>query len=91
MDKVTASKILRSLYLDVFCSYILFVILYASNLQEKGLRKKLQDETVKGIMLKVTPLRMEKHNSLLAKLKSEVVQAHDEVLKLKGAIPKGMI
>ncbi|XP_047150579.1 uncharacterized protein LOC124822601 [Vigna umbellata] len=56
--------------------------------KEKGLRKKLQEETVKGIMLKVTPLRMEKHNSLLAKLKSEVVQAHDEVLKLKGALPK---
>ncbi|QCE13955.1 hypothetical protein DEO72_LG11g953 [Vigna unguiculata] len=31
-------------------------------------------------MPKVTPLGMEKHNSLLAKLKSEVVQAH-EVLK----------
>ncbi|WVZ15612.1 hypothetical protein V8G54_013178 [Vigna mungo] len=56
--------------------------------KEKGLRKKLQDETVKGIMLKVTPLLMEKHNSLLAKLKSEVVQAHDEVLKLKRALPK---
>jgi len=42
-------------------------------------------------MLKVTPLQMEKHNALLTKLKSEVVQAHDEVLKLKGALPKGMI
>ncbi|QCD93247.1 hypothetical protein DEO72_LG5g1319 [Vigna unguiculata] len=33
---------------------------------------------------------MEKHNVILAKLKSEVVQAHDEVLKLKGAVPKVM-
>lgn len=32
VDKVTASKVLRSLYLDVFCYYILFVILYASYL-----------------------------------------------------------
>ncbi|QCD93235.1 hypothetical protein DEO72_LG5g1307 [Vigna unguiculata] len=56
--------------------------------KEKGLRKKLQSETVNGIMLKVTPLQMEKHNALLTKLKSEVVQAHDEVLKLKGALPK---
>ncbi|QCD93306.1 hypothetical protein DEO72_LG5g1379 [Vigna unguiculata] len=31
---------------------------------------------------------MEKHNVILAKLKSEVVQAHNEVLKLKGAVPK---
>jgi len=37
-------------------------------------------QTANGIMPKVTPLGMEKHNSLLAKLKSEVVQAH-EVLK----------
>jgi len=43
------------------------------------------------MFLKVTPLQMEKHNVILAKLKSEVVQAHDEVLKLKGAVPKGMI
>ncbi|QCD93269.1 hypothetical protein DEO72_LG5g1341 [Vigna unguiculata] len=47
--------------------------------KEKGLRKKLQFETINGIMLKVTPHQMEKHNALLAKLKSEVVQAHDEV------------
>ena len=32
VDKVIASKVLRSLYLDVFCSYIVFVILYASYL-----------------------------------------------------------
>jgi len=34
---------------------------------------------------------MEEHNALLAKLKSEVVQAHDKVLELKGALSKGMI
>jgi len=43
------------------------------------------------MFLKVNPLQMEKHNVILAKLKSEVVQAHNEVLKLKGAVPKGMI
>jgi len=43
------------------------------------------------MFLKVTPLQMEKHNVILAKLKSEMVQARDEVLKLKGAVPKGMI
>jgi len=43
------------------------------------------------MFLKVTPLQTEKHNAILAKLKSEVVQAHDEVLKLKGAVLKGMI
>ncbi|QCD93277.1 hypothetical protein DEO72_LG5g1349 [Vigna unguiculata] len=41
------------------------------------------------MFLKVTPLQTEKHNAILAKLKSEVVQAHDEVLKLKGAVLKG--
>jgi len=46
---------------------------------------------VKTIMLKGTPLRMEKRNALLAKLKGEVVQAHDKVLKLKGVLPKGMM
>ena len=51
----------------------------------------MQNETVKAIMLKVTPHRMEEHNALLAKLKSEVVQAHDKVLELKGALSKGMI
>ncbi|ESW23630.1 hypothetical protein PHAVU_004G063500 [Phaseolus vulgaris] len=56
--------------------------------KEKDLRKQLKNEMVKTIMLKGTPLRMEKRNALLAKLKGEVVQAHDKVLKLKGVLPK---
>ncbi|RZB70907.1 uncharacterized protein LOC114381176 isoform X1 [Glycine soja] len=61
----------------------------AAKEKEKGLRQKLQNEMVKAVLSNVAPLRMEKHDALLKKMKSEVAQAHAVVLKLKGTIPKG--
>lgn len=90
-EKVTANKVLCSLYRDCPCCYLVFIILYACYLQEKGLRQKLQNETVKAVLSNATPLKMEKHDALLKKMKSEVAQAHAEVLELKGTIPKGML
>lgn len=90
-EKVTANKVLCSLYRDCPCCYLVFIILYACYLQEKGLRQKLQNETVKAVLSNATPLKMEKHDALLKKMKSEVAQAHAVVLKLKGTIPKGML
>ncbi|KAH1192966.1 Cell division cycle-associated 7-like protein [Glycine max] len=60
----------------------------AAKEKEKGLRQKLQNETVKAVLSNATPLKMEKHDALLKKMKSEVAQAHAEVLELKGTIPK---
>ena len=90
-EKVTANKVLCSLYRDCPCCYLVFIILYACYLQEKGLRQKLQNEMVKAVLSNAAPLRMEKHDALLKMMKSEVAQAHAVVLKLKGTIPKGML
>ncbi|XP_020233922.1 uncharacterized protein LOC109814014 isoform X2 [Cajanus cajan] len=60
----------------------------AAKEKEKGLREKLQKEMAKAFMPNVSPFPTEKHHALLTKIKTEMAQAHAEMLELKGTIPK---
>ncbi|KAL2335290.1 hypothetical protein Fmac_016503 [Flemingia macrophylla] len=60
----------------------------AAKEKEKGFRDKLQKEMAKAFMPNVSPLQMENHDALLTEIKTEVAQAHAEVLELKSTIPK---
>lgn len=88
-EKVAGNKVLCSLYLNCHCCYIAFIIFNVCYLQEKDLRKNLQHEMAKVVLSNEASFPMEEHDALLTKMKSDLAQAHAEVLKLKGTVPKG--
>lgn len=61
------------------------------NVQEKLLKRKLQDKVAKLIIAKNgAPLSISEHEALVSQIKSEAAQAHAELLEAEGIVPKSM-
>ncbi|KAK3033855.1 hypothetical protein RJ639_034273 [Escallonia herrerae] len=57
--------------------------------KEKHLRLKRLDEVAKAIIAKNgAPLSIQEHEAIVSQIQSEAAQAHNEMLELKGMIPK---
>ncbi|KAJ4972521.1 hypothetical protein NE237_005695 [Protea cynaroides] len=57
--------------------------------KEKCLKRKLQDDMAKAILLKNgAPLSISEHEKLVSRIKVEAVKAHAETLEAMGMVPK---
>lgn len=60
-------------------------------LQEKLLKQKMQDDIAKAILAKNgAPLSISEHVAIVSQIKSDVAQAHAEILKAMGSVAKSM-
>jgi len=60
-------------------------------IQEKLIKRKLQDEVAKVIIAKNgAPLTISEHDSIVSKIKTEAEQAHAEMLEAMDLVPKSM-
>lgn len=70
---------------------ILFKTNFIVNVQEKLLKRKLQDEVAKLIIAKNgAPLSISEHEALVSQIKTEAAQAHAQLLEVEGIMPKSM-
>lgn len=70
---------------------ILFKTNFIVNVQEKLLKRKLQDEVAKLIIAKNgAPLSISEHEALVSQIKTEAAQAHAQLLEAEGIMPKSM-
>lgn len=59
--------------------------------QTKRMKQKLQDERVKAIIAQnSTPLSISKHETVFSQIKTEVEQAHSEMLEAINMLSKSM-
>ncbi|KAL5581974.1 hypothetical protein UlMin_014416 [Ulmus minor] len=61
----------------------------AAKSKEKLLKRKLQDEVAQAILVNNgAPLSISEHEALVSQIKRDAAQAHEEILKAAGALPK---
>ena len=60
-------------------------------MQEKHLKKKLQDEVAKAIIAKSGALSIAEHDAIVSQIKSEAAQAHAERLDAMGMVSKSKL